>query len=749
MVGRFLFGWIFISWTIFLTAQETNPTEPIKMVKTEEEIIPDGVLSEAVWETAKRVDGFWQSFPLDSIQAIGSTEVMFAYDDTYLYVAVISHTIGNDFVIPSLRRDYSFSGNDNITLVFDTFGDKTNAMVFGMNPYGVQREALISNGGRARPDFQSSWDNKWRGDASRHADYWIGEFAIPFKTLRFQKGSTNWRFNCYRSDTQINEQTSLNRIPRNRLVMDLSFMRDVIWEEPLEKAGTNVSIIPFVTTSGIRDYEDAYGSPEYKYSAGLDAKVGVTSGLNLDLTVNPDFSQVEVDQQVTNLDRFEIFFPERRQFFLENADLFSTFGIGSRANPFFSRRIGVVTDPETGQNLQNPIHFGARLSGKLNENVRVGLMNMQAAALPESGLPAFNYTVAAFQQKVFNRSNFSFFGINKQATGSVDGGNYNEFNRVIGAEYRLLSADNKWNAKVFLHKAITPEKLEHQWVHGSSIEYITRKFRAEWAHVQIGNGFVAEVGFIPRKDILLASPEAEIFFYPKSDKISFHSLMVDTRFFWQIGKDGNEIFDPWTLSERQVEAEWSFETNTRAQGGMTMVYNNLTLMNDFDPTRRQKEGVVLKAGDSFVFTEWAFNYRSDQRQTFFYEVEPRYGSFYSGFRTGVESQITYRFQPYGSIAMNVNYNYIDLKGDFEPASIWLVGPRFDLTFSKKIFLTTFVQYNNQLENLNVNARLQWRYAPVSDFFLVFTDNFNADGGFSQFSIRNRALVAKLTYWFNP
>ncbi len=157
----------------------------------------------------------------------------------------------------------------------------------------------------------------------------------------------------------------------------------------------------------------------------------------------------------------------------------------------------------------------------------------------------------------------------------------------------------------------------------------------------------------------------------------------------------------------------------------------------------------MKAGDSFVFTEWTFSYRSDQRQTFFYEFDPRYGNFYSGFRTGVKSEITYRFQPYGSIAMNVNYNYVDLKGDFEPASIWLVGPRFDLTFSKKVFLTTFVQYNNQLDNLNVNARLQWRYAPVSDFFLVFTDNFNAEGGFSQFNIRNRALVAKFTYWFNP
>lgn len=718
-----------------------NSIHPIRITQP---IQPDGHLTEEIWMNGILTSSFWQMFPADSIHATGQTELMMAYDDQFLYVAVIARTIGDQFVVPSLRRDYTFQGNDNLTLVFDTFGDKTNALVFGLNPYGVQREALISNGGRALPDFQASWDNKWKGNAVRFENYWTAEFAIPFKTLRYQDGSTRWRFNCYRSDTQINEQSTLNPIPRNRLIMDLSFMSEIVWDEPLKKAGTNISIIPFVTAGKSRDYQNPENEGKIKPGVGLDGKISITSGLNLDLTINPDFSQVEVDQQVTNLDRFEIFFPERRQFFLENSDLFGTFGLSTRINPFFSRRIGVAVDPKTGQNIQNVIQFGARLSGKLNENLRVGLLNMQAAPIPENELPAFNYTVAAFQQKVFNRSNFSLFGINKQAVGESD-----RFNRVFGAEYRLLSADNKWNGKAFLHKSFSPNNKDHSYSQGGSIEYLTRKFRAEWAHVLIGNGFDAEVGFVPRKDIFLISPEAEIFFYPKKGFLNWHSLMVDTRFFWQIGKDGNDIFAPWSLSEEQIEMTWGFQTSNRTEGGVQWVYNHITLMRDFDPTRQQKEGVVLPKGTSYKFSEFFFEYSSDQRKKMFYTLTPNAGQFYSGIKAGVRAVGSYRFQPYGSISMNLNYNYVDLQGKFEPVSIWLVGPRIDFTFTKDIFLTTFIQYNSQLNNVNFNTRLQWRYAPVSDFFLVLTDNFGTEGNFSQFAIRNRAIIAKLTYWFNP
>ena len=621
-------------------------------------------------------------------------------------------------------------------------------MLFGLNPFGVQREALIANGGRQRGDFSGSWDNKWFGDATMHDDYWIAEFALPFKTLRFNEGSTKWRFNCYRSDTQHNEWSTWARIPRNRLVMDLSFMGDLEWEEPLKKTSSNISVIPYVTAGGARDFEDlGQDKTDWKGNIGGDAKIAVTSGLNLDLTINPDFSQVEVDQQVTNLNRFEILFPERRQFFIENADLFNSFGL-VRVNPFFSRRIGIAIDSTTGQNIQNTILYGARLNGKLNENLRVGLLNMQTAKIEESGLPAFNFTVAALQQKVFNRSNVSFIFVNKDAVNGEDNNpNYNKYNRVAGLEYRLASPDGKWTGKTFYHRAITPEEADDKFTHGFQIEQQQRNYRLEWAHLLIGNGYNAEVGFVPRKDYFLMSPEAGLYFYPKKGFINSHDVNVDSRFFLQIGKDGNTIIPDWGLSEWQVEAEWQFQLKDNSRGSITNTITSLTLLNDFDPTRLQDDGVVLAAGTDYSFYEFEARYTSDNRKKFIYQLRPSVGQFYNGSRIGMGGEFTFRYQPYGFISIAYDYNRITLDAPFKPVNIWLIGPRVDLTFSKNVFLTAFVQYNNQLDNLNINTRLQWRFAPVSDFFLVYTDNYLVDS-MSQFGVRNRALVAKVTYWLN-
>ncbi|MCB0635808.1 MAG: hypothetical protein KDC54_04295, partial [Lewinella sp.] len=572
--------------------------------------------------------------------------------------------------------------------------------------------------------------------------------AIPFKTFRYNEGSRAWRFNCYRNDSQNNEWSTWNRVARNFRIMNLAFMGQLHWEEPLARPGANVSVIPYTLVDMQRDFEDpTEEGPRFSGNIGGDAKVAITPALNLDLTVNPDFSQVEVDEQVTNLDRFELFFPERRQFFLENADLFGGFGL-SRVNPFFSRRIGVAVDTATGINVQNAIRYGARLSGKLNDRLRVGLLNMQAAPLKQSGLPGFNYTVAAVQQQVFSRSNLSFIMVNKQATGNAEpNGPFNAYNRVAGIEYRLATPDNSWTGKAFYHRVFSPLVADHKFSQGLQLEHQRRRWRAEWAHLMVGQGFDAEVGFVPRRDYLLLSPEAQVYFFPQGREVVQHDFNLDTRFFFQVGKDGNEVLAPWSLAEQQVELAWNFRTRNNVEGGVTITDNELVLLEAFDPTRLQEDGIALPAGGRYHFVEAIFNYQSDDRQPFSYELEHTLSGLYGGIRAGLNSSVTWRYQPYGFISINVNYNYISLPDPFQPVSIWLVGPRIDLTFSKQLFLTTFLQYNNQLENFNINARLQWRYAPVSDLFLVYTDNYYTPS-FSQFSTRNRALVAKVTYWLN-
>jgi len=742
-----------VLWTLclllVLLADASGQYPDLHIFRTTEEIKIDGALDEQAYRLFQNTQpSFHQQFPIDTGYARSPTEFFMTYDEEKIYVGMKLYSNASDYVVTSLKRDYSFGGNDNISILFDTYNDQNNAFLFGMNTLGVRREALISNGGTMRGDFAGSWDNKWEGQVKDHGDYWVAEFAIPFKTLRYKDGSTQWRFNSYRWDTEINEISTWNRIPQNQIIMNLAHMGNLIWDEPLKKPGTNVSLIPYATTSVFRDFDDPTQSqPSTGVAIGGDAKISVTPGLNLDLTINPDFSQVEVDQQVTNLDRFELFFPERRQFFLENADLFSGFG-NRRVNPFFSRRIGIAIDSTTGQNIQNKILFGARLSGKLNERLRVGLLNTQTEKITSTGLPGFNYTVAAVEQRVFKRSNLAFIFVNKQATNPDENAiNYLPHNRVAGLEYRLITPDNKWSGKTFYHRVFSASTTADKFTHGLSVEYLQPRYRLEWSHMIVGQGYDAEVGFAPRKDFFLASPEFQLYWPNGAGNLARHDLTVDTRFFYELGKKDNNFLDPFSLSEWQIDVDWDFRFRDNRSISIGLQHTDVLLLRDFDPTRIQKDGIFLKAGTDYSYTQAQLMYSSDDTRLFSYELSPSIGTFFNGLRAGIEGQITYRYQPYGFVSLDFAYNYLELDAPFEATRLWLIGPRIDLTFSKKLFLTTFFQYNSQFENLNINARLQWRFAPVSDFFIVYTDNYLWEP-FSQFSSRNRALVAKVTYWLN-
>lgn len=738
--------------------QLDNTVYAVYINHTDEKIVLDGEMNEAAWQQGKASGKFWQNFPGDSIHAKSQTEMYMTYDDENLYIAIVCHSVGDNFVTPSLRRDYGFGGSDNFSIHFDTYNDNTNSTLFGLNPYGIRREALISGGGRQRNDFNPSWDNKWKGNAKIYDNYWIGEYAIPFKTLRYNEGSTRWRFTAYRNDTQTGERSTWLRIPQNRVLMDMSYMGSLVWDKPLKKTGKNISIIPFVASSINRDFEDVDQlEPDKNISFGGDAKIAVTSGLNLDLTINPDFSQVEVDRQVTNLDRFEIFFPERRQFFLENADLFSGFGAG-RVTPFFSRRIGVAQDTSSGDNIQNTILYGARLSGKLNERTRIGLLNMQTAKQVDNDLPSFNYTVATAEKNIFSKSSIAAIIVNKQAINAEDFNNsFDSYNRVAGLEYRLATQSNVWTGKASYFHAFTPSDEQDKFYHFFKLEYNKRKYRLEWAHYFVGSGFDAQVGFIPRKDILFINPELEFNIFPKKNSIiSRHRLEFEPRFIYKTGRDGNEIVKDFSNIENQMDGSWNIQFNNTSNINVSAQYNDVLLLSDFDPTRIQEDDVFLAAGDRFQFANFRFSYRSDQRKKFNFNLRSNFGQFYSGNRSGIGGSLTYRYQPFGFVSLDYNFNRItNLGGEFEDANLWLLGPRIDLTFTKKLFLTTFIQYNSQSENLNINTRFQWRFAPVSDFFLVYTDNQFYDENFStnpltdsRFTTRNRALVAKVTYWLN-
>lgn len=728
---------LFFPLFIFQLAAHAQSAErsPIQLKRISQPIRIDGKVDEPDWFAGSPAKDFWLNFPTDSSLSPVKTEIYMAYDATTLYVAAICHSTGNKYVIPSLKRDYRASGNDNLTLVFDPFRDRTNAFVFGMNPYGVTREALIANGGRDLLDFNESWDNKWVGEAFIGEGFWSCEMAIPFTTLRYNDGQEAWFFNAYRFDTQTNTRSSWNRIPQNQLIMSLAYMGDMQWEDAPQKTGANVSVIPYITGGLSRNFEE--GEPlGQRTGIGGDAKLAVTPSLNLDLTVNPDFSQVEVDRQVINLDRFEIFFPERRQFFLENADLFGSFG-DPRINPFFSRRIGIAKDQEDN-NVQVPIQYGARLSGKLDNNWRLGLLNMQTAQDIENQIPHANYTVAAVQRKLFSRSNIGMIFVDREAFSThadIDAGTRS--NRVLGLDYNLASSDNRWNGKAFFHQNFSSDgtyALHDKFAHGATLEYREREFAVRMSHQWVRAGYEPAVGFAPRTDYFQIKPTFSRFFYPKNKKIfNQFSLGFTPTSFWKPGQ-GN--------TDRELRFFLEGSRPNTAMFNIGLVQNYIYLFSDFDPT--QTDSRPLLAGTDYRFVALDGFFMSDNRKKIFWTLMPYLGQYFNGFRASASGGLTFRYQPYGAVEMNVNYSYIDLPAPYAKANLLLIGPRIDLTFSKNLFMTTFIQYNNQVENINVNARVQWRFAPVSDFFLVFTDNYQS----ADFKVKNRAVVAKLTYWLN-
>lgn len=697
-------------------------------------IIIDGDLGEEAWGKSRPAKDFWSVFPTDTMLSPVQTEIYMVFDDKYLYIGAKCYSTGQDYVIPSLRRDYRAGGNDNITFLLDPFSDRTNAFVFGMNPYGVRREALIANGGQGGGDFDESWDNKWRGTSKIYDGYWVCELAIPFSTIRFKEGIKEWKFNSYRMDTQSNTRSSWHHIPQNQMIMSLAYMGTMEWEEAPRKTGASLAVIPYISSGINKDYEE--GSPgNSNFSFGGDAKIGLTPSLNLDLTVNPDFSQVEVDQQVLNLERFEVLFPERRQFFLENADLFGSFG-SRRINPFFSRRIGsarVIDETGEESSIQNPIIYGARLSGKLDKNWRAGLLNMQTAKDEDYDLPSYNYTVAALQRKVFSRSNIGLIFVNKQALTDTERKDfYDDFNRVIGLDYNLASSDNKWNGKVFLHRSFSEKQEEEALAHGVQLEHRQRPFSIQWAHQYVGDGYNAEVGFIRRRNYFRISPEAQLYFYPRKGPINTHGPGVEVETLWTPG---------FGRSDHNLGLYWDADLRNTGSLRFTLQNEYTYLFEDFDPSRTDAEPLAGEVG--YNYSSVNFFYRSDRRKKLSWNGQFTAGEFFNGNRYQIEGGLTFRYQPLGFVTMDVSYNRLNLPN--VQTDLLLVGPRIDLTFSKSIFLTTFLQYNSQVNNFNVNTRFQWRFAPVSDFFLVYTDNYVADN----FTIKNRALVAKLTYWLNP
>ncbi len=690
----------------------------IGIVKTADHITIDGILDEPVWQSAGRAGQFHRVLPTDTGFAEARTEVRLTYNESTLFVGIVCHdpTPGKR-PVESLRRDFAFLKNDNFIVFIDTYNDQTNGFAFGISPAGAQWDGMQANGGTVNLD----WDIKWRSAVKGYEDRWTAEFAIPFRSLRYNGGAEEWGINFSRQDLKINEKSSWAPMPRQFATATLAFTGALVWDTPLPSSGPRFSLIPHLSGKATQDREAGEGfRPDA--SAGIDAKVILSTAMNLDLTVNPDYSQVEVDKQQTNLDRFELFFPEKRQFYLENSDLFANLGT-ENLRPFFSRRIG----------LNSPVQAGARLSGKIGDNWRIGLMDLQTGMMDT--IPAANFSVAAIQRKVFRRSGVSAFLVNKQLMNLKDDTVFtgNSHNRVAGLEYNLASANNRWTGKAFYHRAFYPGASGNNSVMAVNITYATQYLTATLNQSLVGAGYIAEAGYIRRKGYYQISPVLQYKFFPSSGRIANHGPAIKA----------DILFDPGlALTDRDLQLLYQVEWHNKSILQVDGKDSHIKLQAPFDPTN--SGGIPLPENEGFKWKEVGASFVSDIRKSFNFLISSRYGGYYNGERFTLNGELYYRVQPYGSLAIVATYNNISLPSPYNSAEFLLVGPRLDITFTNNLFFTSLIQYNNQIDNLNVNLRFQWRFAPVSDLFIVYTENSYP----GDYKVKNRGLVVKLSYWFN-
>ena len=732
MLNRILFFVVLINFN-FVLAQKISDSTYVKF--TNQKIVIDGIDSETDWKIAEIKSNFWQWFPTDSLKALNQTEIRFLYDSNNIYVFIKCYEDKNNTIISSLRRDMGrFS--DFFLFTLDTFNDLTNAYAFGGNSVGVKKDEIIFNGGRTLgKDSNWDWDAKFDLKTKVYENFYTAEMKIPLSSIRFSNNSKLWKYNVYRRRINDNEFSTLFRVPQEQSFINLSYSKPLVFEKPLGKSKTPITIIPYINLLKSNNFEIGRKTNDFQY--GGDGRIYIGTGLNLDVTINPDFSQIEVDDQIINLTRFALRLPEKRQFFIQNSDLFSGFGDIYENQPFFTRRIGVTKDIN-GNTIQNKIHAGIRLSGKLTNKLRVGLLNMQTAEDEMNLIPSNNNTVLSFQQSIFSKSNFKFLFVNRQKTSENNSLlNQEKYNRVLGFDYNFISKDDKIRGKVFFYNTFSPSVNKEGFSTGGWINYNTRKNRFRTAFFKTTPNFTSDLGFTRRTDFKKNYTSYNRVFYPKSKSIQ--SIEFGPQLYY-IDKPGlnNQVTD------RRFSANLSF--NFKNMSGIDFEFTNsyIFLENNFDPTGANENSPINRG--SYETRQIEMEYGSTNRRKFRFKSNINIGGYFNGEKYSISNDFNFRIDKLMQASLKFRYDKIDLPDPQNSVALFLISPKLDFTFSKNIFWATFVQYSNFSNSLGINSRFQWRFAPLSDLFLVYTDNSNYIE--NEFIPNFRTINLKITYWIN-
>ena len=736
-----------------MTRDEEGRTT-VRAIRLEDGIRLDGVLDEPVYETVPAITDFIQQVPDIGAPATERTEAWIMFDDTNVYVSARVHESvpESQWVANEMRRDTSqLRQNDTFTAFFDTFYDRRNGFNFYTNPLGARADQQFTNEGNPNADWNPVWDVR----TGRFAGGWTVEMEIPFKTLRYRSEPPHvWGIQLRRAIRRKNEWVYLTRLPisagggsGSAGIFRVSAAGSLVGLEP-PPASRNIEVKPYAI-GGLTT--DLTASPrlvdERSGDGGLDVKYGITQNLTADFTYNTDFAQVEVDERQVNLTRFPLFFPEKREFFLEGRGIFGfarggvtgrfggpgggpvggIFGDVNVPQLFYSRKIGL----EQGRVV--PIVGGARVTGKVGQ-FDVGALNIQAGDEAVSRSDATNFTVVRLRRDILRRSSVGAMFTNRSVS------------RVAPGSSQAYGVDGTFaffeNLSLITYLARTrvpgPDHRDKDMSYQGTFEYAADRYGLKVDHLLVEDNFLPEVGFLRRDNFRRTYVTGR--FSPRPQTIeSVRQFSLEGSIDYIMTADENHLETRQNIVAFQTE----FESSDRLTFIATDNYE--LLVRPFVPPG---SGFSIPVG-GYSFSDAQVSYSIGQQRRVNGTVAVRRGAYFDGDLTSVElSQGRIAVLPQMSVEPTVSFNWIDTPyGAFQTN---LAVTRVNYAFNPRMFFSGLLQYNSASNSFGSNLRLRWEYSPGSELFVVYTDDRDVTGGLRPdrgWDLRNRGFVVKFNRLF--
>jgi hypothetical protein len=692
----------------------------------------DGVLDDEVWKKAPLVEEFTQQEPREGAAASERTEVRVLYDGKTLHIGVHAFDVQPSAIVATeMRRDSDrLLDEDNFEVILDTFNDSRNGYMFVTTPLGAKLEQQISEEGEGNnriglvnSNINKNWDGIWEVAARITDDGWTAEIAIPLTTLRFADGAEQtWGINFMRNIRRKNEQVFWAPIPKAYSLTRVSQAGSLVGLQSLNH-GLDLKLKPYVV-SGVRETKTSASlqTTSFLRDVGFDMKYGVTGGMNADVTYNTDFAQVEVDEQQVNLTRFSLFFPEKRDFFLENAGQFKMGSGGTftsttvETDLFFSRRIGLS---DSGTPI--PIVGGARLAGKAGRH-NVGVLDIQTDSA--FGRPGDNFLVARYGSDVLKRSRVGALFINKETMGGDA-----HYNRVVGADANLVLGKNL-QVNSFVAKTDTPGLSGRDMAFFGRIAYRDPAWNVWLNYLDVQDNFNDEVGFVQRRGV-------------KTTKVYFSPTP-------RPGKWGIRMLEPMVVisyitdqQNRMVGRTQHFMNGFYMQDGsfINVIYQrNLDVLDV--PFVVPQTNVSIPVG-SYKFDEATFSYNTNPAKRFYERFSWNPMQFYGGTKQAMTAAIGVRATK--SLSSELNFSRNDVKMPWGDFVSHLAILRVDYALSPRATVRSLTQYNSLTHEVTNNLRFNFIYRPGSDIYIVYSDLQQTGLPQAVFAPSDRQLVVKMNY----